>query len=281
MDSVLQQPILLPLRSPSRRNPLSRYLFQFGIHGQDEWHARPKSTLTFALRVEHYSNPTCENNCFSRLTGPFESISHDPAQPYDQVILVNQKHALQNTDRLLWSPRFSFAWQPFDVSHNGVLRGGVGLFYDPLPDSIMESFYINSPNYNVFTPFDNNLTPNEKTSLFKDAASSNAAFLDAFAAGQNLVEIQALVPNFAPPYHDAARTRPGYENGASNGTGHRADSTLSIGYFGNHGIHELVSDPDANAYGFGRLPAGLCAAARQSYLALTHDSVRLPNTAPR
>ena len=152
--------------------------FQFGIYGEDEWHARPNLTLTLALRAEHYSNPTCENNCFSRLAGPFESISHDPAQPYNQVILVNQKHALQNTDTILWSPRFSFAWQPFGVSHNSVLRGGVGLFYDPLPDGIMESFYINSPNYNVFTPFDNNLTPNEKTSLFKDAANSNAAFLN-------------------------------------------------------------------------------------------------------
>jgi outer membrane receptor protein involved in Fe transport len=144
--------------------------FQFGIYGEDEWHARPNLTLTLALRAEHYSNPTCENCCFSRLTGPFESISHDPSQPYDQVILVNQKHALQNTDSILWSPRFSFAWQPFGVSHSSVLRGGVGLFYDPLPDGIMESFYINSPNYNVFTPFDDNLTPNEKTSLFKDAA---------------------------------------------------------------------------------------------------------------
>ncbi len=236
--------------------------FQFGIYGQDEWHTRPNLTLTFGLRVEHYSHPTCENNCFSRLTGPFESISHDPSQPYDQVILVNQKHALQNTDDLLWSPRFSFAWQPLGVFRNGVLRGGVGLFYDPLQDSIMESFYINSPNYNVFTPFDDNLTPNEKTSLFKDAANSNAAFLDAFVAGQNLAEIQALVPNFAPPAINAAQKTlhaPQYQKWSLQWEqAIRADSTLSIGYFGNHGIHELVSNPDANAYGFGSFPAGLC-----------------------
>ncbi len=196
--------------------------FQFGIYGEDEWHARPNLTLTSALRVEHYSNPTCENNCFSRLTGPFESISHDPSQPYDQVILVNQKHALQNTDSLLWSPRFSFAWQPFGVSRNSVLRGGVGLFYDPLPDSIMESFFINSPNYNVFTPFDNNLTPNERTSLFQDAATSNAAFLNSFAAGQNLAQIQALVPNFSPPAINSAqkmlRAPRNIRNGACNGS---------------------------------------------------------------
>ena len=77
-------------------------------------------------------------------------------------------------DDILWSPRFSFAWQPFGVSHNSVLRGGVGFFYDPLPGGIQESFYINSPIYNLYTPFQDNLTPDETTSLFKDAAFSNA-----------------------------------------------------------------------------------------------------------
>jgi hypothetical protein len=36
-------------------------------------------------------------------------------------------------------------------------------------------------------------------------------------------------------------------------------TAVSIGYFGNHGIRELVKDPNANAYGFGSLPLGLCA----------------------
>ncbi len=236
--------------------------FRFGVYGQDEWHARPNLTLTLAVRAEHYANPTCENNCFSRLIGPFESVSHDPAQPYNQAILTGQKRALQGTDSILWSPRFSFAWQPLGVSGNGVLRGGVGLFYDPLPDGNMESFYINSPNYNVFTPFSDNLTPNEKTSLFKDAAASNAAFLNGFAAGQNLGQIQALAPNFSPPAINAAQKtfhNPQYQKWSLQWEqAIRADATLSVGYFGNHGIHELVANPDANAYGFGSLPSGLC-----------------------
>ena len=236
--------------------------FQFGIYGQDEWHARPNLTLTVALRAEHYSNPICEDNCFSRLTGRFESISHDPAQPYNQAILIDQKRALQNTDRILWSPRFSFAWQPLGVSRNSVLRGGVGLFYDPLQDSLMEAFYINSPNYNVFTPFDDNLAPNEKTNLFMDAKNSNAAFLKGFAAGKNLAQIQATVANFSPPAINAAENTlhaPQFQKWSLQWEqAIRAVSTLSIGYFGNHGIHELVGDPDANAYGFGSLPSGFC-----------------------
>jgi hypothetical protein len=114
--------------------------FNFGVYGQDEWHARPNLTLTLALRAEHYSNPTCESGCYSRLVGPFESINHDPDQPYNQAILIDQKHPITSMDAILWSPRFSFAWQPFGVSHNTVLRGGVGFFYDPLPGGILESF---------------------------------------------------------------------------------------------------------------------------------------------
>ncbi len=37
-----------------------------------------------------------------------------------------------------------------------------------------------------------------------------------------------------------------------------AGTSLSISYVGHHGIRELVKDPNANAYGFGSLPAGKC-----------------------
>ena len=236
--------------------------FNFSLYGQDEWHARPNLTLTVALRAEHYSNPVCESRCYAEPRAPFEAISHDSAQPYNQAILINQKHAFENMAEIVWSPRLSFAWQPFGVSHNSVLRGGVGLFYDPLPSGLLESFYINSPTYNVYTPSGNNLTPNEKTSLFKDAAASNAAFVNGFAAGQTLAQIQAIDPNFSPPALTASeRTihlpqfqRWSFEWQQVSG----ADTSLSIGYFGHHGIHEFWSNGNANAFGFGSLPAGLC-----------------------
>ena len=34
---------------------------------------------------------------------------------------------------------------------------------------------------------------------------------------------------------------------------------MNIGYSGHHGIHELVQNTSANAYGFGSLPATVCA----------------------
>lgn len=166
----------------------------FGIYGQDEWHARSNLTLTVSLRAELYSNPTCRTRCFARLAGLFDSLSHDPDQPYNQVILTNQEHAFENTDNILWSPRFSFAWQPLGVSHNTVIRGGVGIFYDPLPGRLLDSFSANPPLFNSYTPSQNNLTPNERKSLFKDASTSNASAISVGAS--NVLRVAAVADGF-------------------------------------------------------------------------------------
>lgn len=236
--------------------------FTFGLYGQDEWHARPNLTLTLALRAEHYSNPACDSDCFSRFTAPFDSISHDPGEPYKQAILVNQRHAILNMDRVLWSPRFSFAWQPFGLSHNSVLRGGAGFFYDPLPGGVQEAFYINSPIYNVYTPFQDNLTPGETTNLFRDARFSNTTFVDGFASGQTLAQLQEIDANFSPPAVNASEKTihsPQFQRWSLEWQqAFSVRTSLSIGYFGNHGIHELVQNPSANAFGFGSLPPAQC-----------------------
>jgi hypothetical protein len=236
--------------------------FNFGLYGQDEWHVRPDLTFTGALRAEHYSNPLCENRCFARLAGPFESVAHDPDQPYNQAILNNQAQAVEHTDNILWSPRFSFAWQPFGVAHNSVLRGGGGIFYDPLLGNIQYSFSSNTPIYNLFTIVDDNLTPGERTNLFTDAAASNQGFLNAFSAGKTLAQIQAAVPNFFPPAINAAsRTMhsPQYQRWSVEfQQAFGAATSVSIGYFGHHGIHEVVQNANANAFGFGSLPPKPC-----------------------
>jgi len=233
-----------------------------GVYSQDEWRARPNLTLTLALRAEIHSNPVCESRCFARLAGPFNSVSHDPSQPYNRTILINQKQAFQGIDRILWSPRFSFAWQPLGVSRTMVLRGGFGIFYDPVPEGIAYGFSSNPPLVNSFTVIGDNAAPDETTSLFKNAAASNAAFVEAFRAGKTLADIQATVPNFFPP----ALTIPGdqthspqYQRWSLQLQQAFGNTTsVSIGYFGHHGIHELLQNPSANAWGFGSLPVGRC-----------------------
>ncbi len=236
--------------------------YSLGLYGQEEWHARANLTLTLALRADHQSNPICKTRCFARLAGSFDSISHDPDQPYNQAILINQKQAFQNTDSIVWSPRFSFAWQPLGVSHNTVIRGGVGIFYDPVPGSIGTTVTNNAPLWNFFAPTGYNLTPGETNSLSKNAAASNVAFLKGFALGQTLAQIQSADPNFSPPsFQNPANTThsPQYQKWSLQvQQSFGASTSLIIGYFGNHGIHELFLNQNANAFGFGSFPAVTC-----------------------
>ena len=235
--------------------------YHLGVYGQDEWHARPGLALTFALRLEHQSNLVCETRCFARLAGPFDAVSHDRNQPYNQAILTHQKRAFQSLDNVLWSPRFSFAWQPFGVRHNMVLRGGIGIFYDSV-DSVAPNFAYNPPLANSFVVTGDVLSPGENKSLFFRAATSNAAFRNGFASGETLTQIEAIDPDFSPPgmvvaekhSHEPQYQRWSLQLQQAFGT----HSSLSVGYFGHHGIHEFVQNPSANAWGFGTLPAGRC-----------------------
>jgi len=234
----------------------------FQTYVQDEWHARTNLALTFALRAEHRANFSCDNHCFSGIDSPFEEINHDPVQPYNRVIRTQQKHALANLDRIVWSPRFGFAWQLFGASHNSVLRGGAGILYDPFQEGLAEPFYLNPPIYNNFTATADNLTPDEISSLFRDTAASNLAFVNGFAEGKTLAQLQAEIPDFSPPRLTSAERkmhRPQYQKWSlqwEQGLG--VSTAVSVGYFGHHGIHELFMNPNANAFGFGSLPAAQC-----------------------
>jgi hypothetical protein len=236
--------------------------YNLGLYANDEWRIRTNLSLTFGLRIEHQSNPLCRNRCFARLAGPFESVVHDPNQPYNEAILVNQRQALQNLNGVLWSPRFSFAWQPLGLSHNTVIRGGMGIFFSPLPGNLTDFFSTNPPLSNGFIVAANNIAPEETSSLFRDAANSNAAFLNAFSTGKDLTEIQNEVAGFTPPALTSADRKfrsPQYQKWSlelQHAFG--VKTSLTIGYFGNHGIHELIQNRSANAFGFASLPAAPC-----------------------
>jgi len=238
----------------------------YALYVQDEWHARKNLSLSFALRAEHKPNPTCDQACFARFSGPFESVNHDPNQPYKEAILTSH-HAFIGIDRILWSPRFSFAWQPFGVLHNTVVRGGIGIFYDSNPGWIAGILSSGIPFVNSFLVTKDNLAPGEKTNLFDDAAASNTAFVKGFNSGQTLAQIQAAVlkvnpAGFFPPSMtapDGAARSPQFQKWSlelQQALG--LHSSINVGYFGHHGIHGLVQNLGANAWGFGSLPFGVC-----------------------
>jgi len=236
--------------------------YGLGWYVQEEWHAARSLTLTLALRADHESNPICKNRCFSRLASPFASINHDPNQPYNQAILSDQRKAFPNMDSVLWSPRVSFAWQPFGITHYTVLRGGVGIFYDPVPGVTGVTFSANPPLLNSYVLSGYNLAPGQANSLSENIAASNMAFLNGFASGQTLAALRAVDPNFTPPAIQALPNTvhlPQYQKWSLQLQQiFRSSTSLTVGYFGNHGIHEFFQDLNANAHDFGPYPTMPC-----------------------
>jgi hypothetical protein len=253
--------------------PIASYSLQGYV--QDEWRVKPNLTLTLALRGEHFSNPVCEHLCFATSAEPFFNYTSAAGAaivdvPYDQTIQTNRKQAVLNLQAIAWEPRFSFAWQPFSGSTNRwtsnfVVRGGIGIFSDQFPGSVADNASQNPPLFNSFVPVVNFLSPQETNpmfspngNLFGDAAASNSAFVTGFNAGETLAQIQAGTPGFAPPgltTFDAKNSYPQYQKWSlevqkSFGT----NSSISVSYVGNHGIHELVQDNGVNAFNNGTLP---------------------------
>src|SRR3989442_13797447 len=108
-----------------------------------------------------------------------------------------------------------------------------------------------SPTAYMYTVVGDNLAPDETTSLFKDAAASNAAFANDFAAGKTLAQIKAADPSFFPPgiSDPGKRTHsPQYQRwNLEWQQGFGADTSISIGYFGHRCIHGLIQNPHAHA----------------------------------
>ncbi len=241
-------------------------LYGLGIYGQDEWRASKKLKLTFALRIDHNSNPVCQTNCFAELAVPFTSLNHANSEniPYNQTIRTGLHQAYPGTDIVVWQPRLGFAYSPFD-SNKTVIRGGIGIFGDSFPAVLVDNLSTNSPVSNTFTIAPTGsitpaLSPASPNNIFSLASGANASFLGAFANGGTLSSIVQTNPFFFPPgltSSDARIRQPRYQEWnleVQHDLGF--ETVLSANYVGNHGIFEAVQNNGVNAFGFGGLPAG-------------------------
>jgi hypothetical protein len=88
--------------------------------------------------------------------------------------------------------------------------------------------------------------------------------MDGFANGLSITDIQKTDPNFIPPaFTNPANWMhsPQYQKWSLQVQQRfGSETSLTVGYFGNHGLRELVQNPNANAFGFGSYPATLCTA---------------------
>src|ERR1700723_3691136 len=244
-SSVLQQSFPTALSQPIA-------LYTLAFYGGDEWKIKSNLTLTFALRVEHESNPVCQTNCFNRLNEPFLMADNNVNTPYSTDVLQGLHQELQGLSSILWQPRFGFAWSP---THNTVVRGGVGLFNDAFPAVFTDNFASNAPGVNTFFVSGSNIAPGETMnggSIFTQAAADNVGLINGFKNNQTLAQIQANVPNFAPPsLFSANRTTKIAQFQKWSLEVQQAigkNSSFDVAYNGNHSIHDLVDRSGVNGF---------------------------------
>src|SRR6202167_963916 len=246
-SSVLEQSFPTALSQPIA-------LYTLAFYGEDDWKIRPNLTLTFALRVEHESNPVCQTDCFNRLNAPFLQADNNVNVPYSTDVLQGLHQELQGLSSIFRQPRFGFAWSPRG-SRSTVIRGGIGLFNDAFPAVFTDNFASNAPGVNTFVVAGSNITPGETLNggnLFAQAAADNVGLINGFKNNQTLAQIQANVPNFAPPslFSANATTKIAqfqkWSLEVQQGIG--KNSSFDVAYNGNHSIHDLVDRNGVNGF---------------------------------
>jgi hypothetical protein len=222
-------------------------LYNFGVYAQDQWKATSKLAVTAAIRLDRTANPSCAENCFSRLIAPFGSIQHDVTVPYNQIILTGQKNAFANIEKVVLAPRLGVA---YSITPDTVIRGGVGIFSDLFPGFIADRLITNAPNVSTFDAAGGAIAFDAPGSMFQQNAASNAAFQSGFKNGATLGDLLA-VPGFGAPTYNSVTNKllnPKFlewnlavERKIGNGY------SASLNYVGNHGYDLMTDNPFSNA----------------------------------
>lgn len=215
-------------------------LYQLGVYGSDDIRVTNNLKLTLSLRLEHLSNPICQNNCFQHFAGTFGAM--DTSAPVNQAIVANQHTAFPSVTSIVPQPKIGFAWSPFGGARQTVLRGGVGIFADALPTGAIDSFMAQAPLDPQFIsggPVP--LSPAQAGNVFAASQAANAGFRANYASGG------AVAPfSF---FNATAVTVPRYyEWSLEVQQGIGWNTNLSVMYVGNHGSHEEISNNALNAY---------------------------------
>ena len=117
--------------------------YNVGLYAQDEWNVRPNLKITYGVRFDRTGNPSCLDNCFSRLANGFQPTSADV--PYLQSVEFGLHNAYQYTESVNPEGRVGVVWSPLGQK-GPVVRTGFGMFADLPPGVLVSSVFSNSPN---------------------------------------------------------------------------------------------------------------------------------------
>ena len=157
------------------------------LYAQDTWKVTKKLTWTFGIRDTLNSNPLNPHGHIARLSGSFDSISHDVNQPLNDAIQTGLGTVFSSTPLAILQPRTAIAWQ---FEPKSVLRAGFGIFSDLLPGAIADVVGVNPPYVQTFqggllgTVGGTAIAPGVPDSAVDATVAANQTFSSGFAQGQ-------------------------------------------------------------------------------------------------
>jgi hypothetical protein len=173
------------------------------LYAQDTWKVTKKLTWTFGIRDTLNSNPLNPHHHIARLSGSFNSISHDVNQPLNAAIQTRLGNVFSSTPLAILQPRTAIAWQ---FQSKTVLRAGFGVFSDILPGTIADVVGVNPPYVKTFqggllgTVGGTTIAPGIPNSAVDATVAANQTFSSGFAQGQlSCASAQANPATCLPP----------------------------------------------------------------------------------
>jgi Carboxypeptidase regulatory-like domain len=239
-------------------------IYSFGAYFQDVMRLKTNLKLTLTLRADRNSNAVCQTGCVARLSGAFSQLNHDPGIPFNEMFHTN-KALFPNIEKIAFQPRFGFTWNPWGKS-NTVIRGGIGLFTDLYPATLIDSYANQSPTSNRFTfrppnpmpisPADtsNPLGPPVEAqiatcnTLFNSTFTSGGTLADYNSAARALFGTTCAKPDFNSILPSTVANPKYVEWNLEVQRSFGTKSVLSVNYVGNRGYDLFVFNPWVNAY---------------------------------
>ncbi|MGA2430300.1 MAG: carboxypeptidase regulatory-like domain-containing protein [Candidatus Acidiferrum sp.] len=206
------------------------------FYAQDTWKLTKTLTWTLGVRNTFNSNPLNPHDEIARLSGSFDSISHNVNQPLNAAIQAALGNIFSSTPLAILQPRTAIAWQ---FEPNTVLRAGFGLFSDILPGSVADVVGVNPPYVKTFqggllgTAGGTAIAPGVPDSAVDATVAANQTFSSGFAQGQlSCASPQANPATCLPPVAMTAvpdgKLHAPYFMEWSLGLEHQLGSTASI-----------------------------------------------------